>query len=511
MASGQSMAQQNYGSFRSGSPSANGHSNRNQPNRTTWQPVRPVQATEELPGPAIKSEPVPMPVPIPERPSAGSSMHGERSILQNPGSTFFNGPMDGEIVYEGDFTSGAHFHDDYACDAIGGCDGHCGTVGGCHDGCCAPGASHAWRPCLTICLPENGWVSFEYLGWWQRGMALPPLVTTSTGTPLPPAANAGVLGRGPTRVLFGGEDVLEDGFSGGRLQFGFWLDRCHTWAAAAEYFELGSRTEEFAATSNGNPVLARPFVNVLNGLNDSQVIAYPGVATGGIRATASSSLVGGGFHFRRQTNCHSGCGKGVFCDGCSTFHSRTDVLFGYRYLQLDEAVNIHETLNGVPGDSFRLHDRFRTFNQFNGFDMGITYERFRGPWSFDLLAKLALGNTRQRVDINGSTAINGGAAQPGGLLAQTSNIGTYRRDHFTVLPELGGRIGYQLTHNLRLRVGYTLIFWSNVVRPGDQIDLGVNPNQFPPAVGNTPGRPEFVFRDTDYWVQGITFGGEFQW
>jgi hypothetical protein len=506
-----SMAQQTSGEFRSGLSSSGSLANRNQPKRTTWQPVRPVQATDELPSPVPRSEPVPTPVPMTDR----SSISGERSILQNPGANFFNGPMDGEIVYEGDFVGGHHFQDGYACDAIGGCDGgcdgHCGIYGGCHDGCCAPGAGRAWRPCLTICLPENGWVSFEYLGWWQRGMVLPPLVTTTTGTTLPPASAAGVLG-GPTRVLFGGENVLEDGFSGGRLQFGIWLDRCHTWAAAAEYFELGTRSAQFAATSTGTPVLARPFVDVLKngGENASQVVAYPGFATGSIQAVASSSLAGGGFHLRRQTNCNSGCGRGIFCDGCSTFHSRTDVLFGYRYLQLDETVRIDETTT-ANGNNFRLHDQFRTFNQFNGFDMGISYERCRGPWSIDLLAKLALGNTRQRVEIDGATVINTDPAEVGGLLTQTSNINVYRRDQFTILPELGARVGYQLTHNLKLKLGYTLIFWSNVARPGEQIDLGVNPELIPRSIGNNPARPEFVFRDTDYWVQGITFGGEFQW
>jgi hypothetical protein len=426
--------------------------------------------------------------------------------------------MDGEIIYEGDFVGGDHISGGHGCDAIGGCDGgcdsgcdgNCGIVGNCNQGCCDPGAPHAWRPCLTLCLPQNGWVSFEYLGWWQRGMALPPLVTTSVGTP--DEDIAGVLGQGPTRVLFGGDDVFEDGFSGGRLQFGIWLDRCHTWAAAAEYFELGSRTESFEASSSGSPILARPFVNALNGLNDSEFVAYPGISSGHIRATATSSLVGGGFHFRRQTNCNSGCGHGILCDGCSTFHSRTDALFGYRYVQLDESITVQETVNGDAGsENFLIHDRFRTFNQFNGFDMGISYERCRGPWSIDLLAKLALGNTRQRVDINGSTRINNVLQNGGGLLAQNSNINSYTRDQFTIMPELGGRLGYQLTHNLKLKLGYSLIFWSNVVRPGDQIDLHVNPDQLPPTIGSNPARPEFVFRDTDYWVQGITFGGEFQW
>ena len=522
------VAQQNYRNSRADSRSTGSPANRsvgtrpadsrNQVKRTQWQPVRPVQATEILPTPKSEAQSVPVPTPVPmgRNESAMMPAPGERSVLQNPGSTLYHGPMDGEIIYEGDYVEGGEISGGYGCDSIGGCDGgcdgNCGLNGSCDNGCCDPGASHAWRPCLTLCLPQNGWVSFEYLGWWQRGMTLPPLVTTGTGNPLPGAGDAGVIGNGSTRVLFGGEDVLEDGFSGGRLQFGFWLDRCHTWSVAAEYFELETRSESFSATSNGTSILTRPFVNVLNGLNDAQIVAYPGIASGGISATATSSLVGGGFHFRRQTNCNSGCGHGILCDGCSTFHSRTDGLFGYRYLQLDESVNVHENITGInPTGSFQINDRFRTMNQFNGFDMGVMYERTRGPWSVDLLAKLALGSTRQRVDINGSTITNNGSAQVGGLLAQESNIGSYSRDRFTILPELGGRLGYQLTHNLKLRLGYTLIFWSNVVRPGDQIDLGVNPNQLPPAIGNNPARPEFVFRDTDYWVQGITFGGEFQW
>lgn len=483
-----------------------------------WRPVRPVQAVEELPVPS-RSQAVPQPVPQPARetvdgvPLSGGSSRSVMRQYSSEAEDIYHEPLDGEIIYEGDMISGA-----YGCDSIGGCDGGCCEGGcdsafGCHSGSCAPGGNKAWRPCLTICLPEDGWVSFEYLGWFQSGMSLPPLVTTSVGTPLPPAGQAGVLGQGPTRTLFGGEDVLQDGFSGGRLQFGFWLDRCHTWAVAAEYFELGSRSESFSGTSNQFPVLARPFFNMQDRAEDSQIVSYPNVANGGINATVTSGLVGGGFHFRRQTNCNTGCGRGILCDGCSTFHSRTDGLFGYRYLQLDESLGVQETINGItPAGTFRINDQFRTRNQFNGFDMGMAYRRSRGPWSLDLLAKLAIGNTRQTVDINGSTLVNGVDQGRGGFLAQTSNIGSYSRDRFTILPELGANVGYQLTHNLRLKAGYTMIFWSNVVRPGDQVDLDINPDLFPPAVGTgLPARPRFDFRDTDYWVQGMSFGGEFTW
>lgn len=87
------------------------------------------------------------------------------------------------------------------------CDGNCG--GGCdscgsHEGYCDTCRSPR-RFC--ICLPSHGWVHAEYLLWWQSGMNLPLLVTTSpAGTA---RAAAGVL-PGAT-VLYGGNNDALDG------------------------------------------------------------------------------------------------------------------------------------------------------------------------------------------------------------------------------------------------------------------------------------------------------------
>ena len=48
------------------------------------------------------------------------------------------------------------------------------------------------------------------------------------------------------------------------------------------------------------------------------------------------------------------------------------------------------------------------------------------------------------------------------------------------MPEIGFTLGYDLTSRLKATVGYTLLYWSNVARPGDQIDLNVDSRQFPP-------------------------------
>ena len=65
---------------------------------------------------------------------------------------------------------------------------------------------------------------------------------------------------------------------------------------------------------------------------------------------------------------------------------------------------------------------------------------------------------------------------------------------------------------MRFLVGYSLIYWSNVVRPGDQIDLNVNPDLLPPAMDN-PGMlsPTFAMNDSAFWAQGINLGLDWRW
>jgi hypothetical protein len=115
------------------------------------------------------------------------------------------------------------------------------------------------------------------------------------------------------------------------------------------------------------------------------------------------------------------------------------------------------------------------------------------------------------VRINGNTVITDpdGASsdQPGGILALPSNIGSYQRNQFAVLPEFGADLRYQLTPLWRLNVGYTLLVVTNVVRPGDQIDLNLDPSQFPNASASGT-QPRFSYVDSDLWVQGVNFGIE---
>jgi hypothetical protein len=197
------------------------------------------------------------------------------------------------------------------------------------------------------------------------------------------------------------------------------------------------------------------------------------------------------------------------------------VLYGLRWAELDEGLRINEDLVADDETTFLIDDMFDTNNRFIGGEIGFLVDWQRRRWSVELLSKLAIGSTRQRVNIFGQTLRDGDQLFPDhGLLAQPSNVGTYERDEFSVIPELGLTGGYQLTERLRVTLGYTLLYWSRVARPGDQIDLRVNPDfldlptdpsLLPDPDTIQPQSPEFVFRDTDIWAHGFNAGVDYRW
>jgi hypothetical protein len=98
----------------------------------------------------------------------------------------------------------------------------------------------------------------------------------------------------------------------------------------------------------------------------------------------------------------------------------------------------------------------------------------------------------------------------GGLLALPSNIGRFSKDRTEVIPEFGARIGYQVTSHLQVFAGYSLLYWGEVVRAGNEVDLTVNPALLPgsgiPVTG--PRRPMPLLTNSSFWAQGIDLGLE---
>ncbi len=383
------------------------------------------------------------------------------------------------------------------------------------------GTSAGWQD--GIAPGGRFYASAEYLLWWVKGFNTPPLVTTSPAAVAQPFQ--GVLGVPTTTVLFGGSQLNQDPFSGGRFRAGYAFGPCNLWAIEGSYFFLGQQSANFSASSPSTPVIARPFIanDAVGGqFQTAELVASPGTgpgelfaSTGSIRVSAPTQLWGAELNVRRQ-----------ICCGCNY---RFDVLAGYRFLNLRESLNITEdlvALRAVPasgtavGDHIVVTDHFGTRNTFNGGQLGVAGEWRTGRLFVGGRVQVALGNVHQVININGSTTIT--PADPtlpvqhfgSGLLALSSNSGTFTRDRFAVLPEVGLQVGYQLTDHLRAFVAYNFLYLSNVVRPGDQIDRVLNTNLIPPFTAAAPAgpvHPVVPFRTTDFWAQGVSFGLEYRY
>lgn len=344
------------------------------------------------------------------------------------------------------------------------------------------------------------YVRAEYLALWATGNPLPALVTTSpAGTPL---VDAGVLGEPGTAVLFGDEHVEDDGHQGGRLTFGYWLDDAHTRAVEAQLWAAGIAGDGGAAGSAGDPILARPFFNTENYLEDAQLVAFPWIVTGEIQADARSEMYSADVLARYNWLS----GPGGYLDFC----------WGYRFFRFRESLSIRETLASTVG----VFDEFVTENDFHGVDLGAVLGLRRGPWLLDLTTKVALGDMRERLKIDGATTVAGNppVTVPGGWLAAPSNVGSYTDHEFAAIPELGLRLAFVAFETVELSVGYNLIFVSSVLRTGDQIDRTVNPGQLawlPLARGggavSDALRPQARLDDSALWIHGISFGAELRW
>ncbi len=389
--------------------------------------------------------------------------------------------------------------DDYFADHghAGGSCPHCGSPtwgGSCGHGCGSP---------------EWIWLRGEYLHWWTSGLDLPPLVTTSTaGTG---QADAGVVGHANTSLAFGGGEVNDTSHSGFRARGGSWLGSGKRFGLEGDYLRLDDQQANFSDTSAGAPILARPYFNIVDGEEAAALIAFPNVVRGSVDAEAITRFQAIGARIRWNLFCRDGQYEpNVYpriVDG-----DRIDWFLGYRYAKLNDQVSVTEsrTLLDNSGSSWR-QEQFITGNEFHGGDVGFLYERRAGRWLIDGVTRVAIGNNHQVVDIHGLSRITSGAttqSHAGHVLAQRSNNGFYTRNELAVIPELGVTVGFQLTNHTRLTAGYSFVYFSNVVRAGDQIDRDVNPGLIPPESNpfSGPLRPEFQFRETDFWAQGLNLG-----
>jgi hypothetical protein len=356
-------------------------------------------------------------------------------------------------------------------------------------------------PPLEYARPFRFWLRAEYLAWWVKNAPLPvSLVTTGDASSNPGA-----------ELL--NSNLHYGSFAGMRLGIGAWFDDYDNIGLENSYFFLGRRSRNFFVSSDdaGNPTLAYPFSNQTPGAGGAYLlqISSPGQFAG--NALISSALQTWGAEV-----------NGAFCL-VRTPRLEFTVLAGFRYADLRENLdisNVTSDLTTSPNTVMVFDDNFNTRNQFYGGQIGSRLNWRTPGISLDVTGKVAMGSTHEVVDIQGfstqfgSKALNG--SFPGGFFAQPSNSGRFTSNQFTVVPSLEVKLSLFLRDCFRIFVGYDFMYWSQVVRPGSQIDHNINLSQSV-ILGNTngvltgPASPMPLFNRTDFWAQGLSVGFELRY
>lgn len=366
--------------------------------------------------------------------------------------------------------------------------------------------------------PDCFFFDVEAIYFYARSMKISaPMITSG------PIGSAARIGEDGTTVLFGGDNVRYGPIPSLRLNMGIWDEtRCWGWNASAFITEQHAEVDRFDAPITGRTVLARPIVNVLTGVPDSIIVANP-PAFGG-SALGYANLQSGGAELNLMRNW--------------AYYDRFKLtgLAGFRWYNLNEEVRV-DTTAVVPGadpndPSIRtISDRFLTRNNFYGGQAGATVEVRRGRWFTEATGKVAAGFTHEQLKQSGFTQFSGPALPgeqiardptttttiPYGAYVLESNSGTFTDKEFAWMPEFNLKIGYQWTQRFSTFFGYDALYISKVVRAGEQVNPNINPTLLPisdvfnPQFPFGPPEPSLIFKKSDFFMQGFTFGAMYRY
>lgn len=348
---------------------------------------------------------------------------------------------------------------------------------------------------------QSGWtLGAEALAMWQK----------KSPTPTPIIVD-GALGQPRTSVLLGGGDVDTNPAPGLRVFGSYGLD---AWRVLdASFFVIDRRSTRRSVDSSGqsgSTNLLLPYFDVIAKREKTTEISLAGQYRGTAADELSNRLMG----------------AEVNASWPSAFGSQQLVLFGgLRWLQLDERYSIATSSPDIPpqpADVWTTADAFHAQNDFYGAQLGVRAQYEQNGWYVRGSGALALGAMAQSVDISGSlqtndfTGLGATRTYEGGYFALSSNIGNYRRTRFAAVPELALSGGYAITPDVRIFACYRVLYASDVVRPGAQLNRNINTRQSVAYTGEPevdrsgPGQPSFAFETSSYWAQSLSLGIEFR-
>lgn len=359
-------------------------------------------------------------------------------------------------------------------------------------------------PCVRPPAPVSGapveippgeffWTEFDFLLWRAKGGKVPPLVAGLAG----PAATAVRLNTRDA-FLVSDDRINGDLMPGFRIAAGMWLDKPHGTGVEAIYTDF--LESDHVATYFGAPgtVLARPFVDATRGTPALFQLSTPNGVTQGV-AQVRTTFDSDGFEVNMLRRGPAMIGEEMFW------------IVGVRYFGLDESLTVGAASQTV-GMRAAAFDSFATRNNFYGAQVGAKWNFTRNQLTVDLSTKWAIGGMGQEAVVQGGSTVilpNGDRFdRPGGLLALGSNIGDYDRTKLALVHDMSLSVGYCVLPNVTIRLGYDFLWVTNVLRPGRQIDLAVNPTLLPFNAAGPAGalRPAYRFDGESFYMHGLSLG-----
>lgn len=349
------------------------------------------------------------------------------------------------------------------------------------------GSCYTCHTCCARTQPCGWWGSAEYLLWWRKPRFFPPLVTTNP-------TSAPVLSDPATTILFGGETERRGPKQGGRGEFGVWLNRCL--GIGGSGFLIGDEKVKYTLQESEVPIFGQPFFDTSLSAANVNLLAFPTLLfDGSIDVQSINRIYEFDLYFRYRML------------GSSCF--KLDLTAGFMCMTLTDKLDVEsETTTALEG-RFAFSDHFYCHNDYYAGLVGLVTEFRSSCWALMLTGKAGIGNMNKRIEISGSTTFNEGGLtlveDESGLLAQPSNIGEYFHKKFEVVTQASAELQLKFYKHFWLTLGYTYNFWPAVALAGEQVDLNINPTQFPgPTVGDAT--PVFHERLNNYWTQGLTAG-----
>ena len=376
------------------------------------------------------------------------------------------------------------------------------------------------------CKTTHCFLEAQYLLWWVKRAPLPaPLITTSVnlGEGLP-AEFTGSLSDPGTQSLIGGHDMNFGAFSGLRLRGGV-SDEPLTLELGGHVLERRSGGGDVSGDSQGFPFIAQTFFDVVANQENSYFISVPIFSSGAVVVADQLKFFGA------EANIRIDLGGNGYWNWAG--------FVGHRFLGLNENLRIDQAITsfattidevsvffqGQPifaGGQLVINDEFRCANRFFGGQVGsVTTWQVCDNLELAFRGSLGFGVTQQLVEIKGFTTLHPDSTDPdqtvrsvaGGIYAQPSNMGRYFRSEFSFISEGEVNFRYRLSPTWTASLGYSLLFWSNVVRPGEQFDRRLNRQGVPSDptfVPNVDATAPFSFHQSDFWAQGFNFGLEWR-